>query len=299
MDGHLPSGGRGRGVVLLSSGGGGVIDIGNKDVCVHVSGGGQSAIVLHRCLEWYGHDRVTAVFADTNTESPDLYEFLLAQEQLFGIEIERLSQGMNIWDCFDAFGVISLRGAGGACKASVELKQKPLDKYTAQWQPSEVVIATGLSWMEPERQQRLIKKILPYECIFPLNEKPRLSDCEIIDELERIGLPVPEAYKKGYPHNNCGGGCVLAGIAQWMGLLKDYPERFAWHEKREKQWRSKGRDFTVLRDFRGDGKAKPYTLEQMRLDVESGAQPPNDFRSGCGCMLLSDGSRQITFKFEK
>lgn len=270
------------------------LDIGGRHITVHMSGGGQSAVCLARCLEWYGSDRVSAVFADTNTEAPDLYEFLDACERRFGIEIERLNNGgRNIWDTFDSFGVISLRNAGGACKASVELKQKPLADYMSRsWQPNEVAIATGLSWMEPERQAKLIAKLNPYRCVFPLNHKPRLSDCEIISELERLGLPVQDSYRKGYPHANCGGGCVLAGIAQWMGLLRDYPERFQWHEMRERRWRFvHGSTFTVLRDFRGDGKAKGYTLEQLRLDVAAGRKPPNDFRSGCGCMV-TDGMQQ-------
>lgn len=290
--------------------GGPVIDISDKKVSVHVSGGGQSAIALARCLEWYGPDRVSAVFADTMTEAPDLYEFLDAQEKLFGISIIRLQVGGDIWDTFDKHGVISLRNAGGACKASVELKQKPLAEYMSKNHNSETtVIAAGLSWMEsPEmagpaessRQSRLSKKLEPFRVIYPLNVPPRLSDCDVVEELERIGLPVPDAYRKGYPHNNCGGGCVLAGISQWIGLLRDYPERFAYHERREQEWQQKtGHGFTVLRDFRGDGVAKHYTLSQLRVDVEQGRKTPNDFRSGCSCMFDVEGYKQSQISFSQ
>ena len=76
-----------------------MIDIGDKTVVVHLSGGGQSAVCLARCVEWYGVDRVRAVFANTNTEAPDLYDFLDAVEEKFGVKIDYLNNdGMGIWD---------------------------------------------------------------------------------------------------------------------------------------------------------------------------------------------------------
>jgi 3'-phosphoadenosine 5'-phosphosulfate sulfotransferase (PAPS reductase)/FAD synthetase len=269
-----------------------VFDIGDKNVSVHISGGGQSAICLARCLEWYGPNRVSCVFANTNTEAPDLHKFLDAIEQRFEIKIDRLNNdGRNIWDVFDKSGVISIRTGMSACKASLELKHKPLAKYMLEkHDPAQTVIALGLSAFEPERQAKHHARLAPFEVIYPLNAAPRLSDCEVVEELEKYNLPVPDAYRKGYTHNNCGGGCVLAGVKQWAGLLKDYPERYAWHEERERQWRAKGRKFTVLRNHAG-GKVSPYTLEQLRLDMEAGKPSPGDFRSGCGCMIV-DGLKQ-------
>jgi len=274
-----------------------MIDIGDKTVVVHLSGGGQYAVCLARCVEWYGVDRVRAVFANTNTEAPDLYDFLDAVEEKFGVKIDYLNNdGMGIWDVFDKFGVITLRGAGGACKASVELKQKPLREYMDRFDPENTAIALGMSWQEKDRQERCLNRdgLNKFQLIFPLNIKPRLSDCEVQDEIKSLGLPLPSIYKKGYPHNNCGGGCVLAGVRQWKGLLEDYPERFAYHEAREKAWRElHGHDFTVLRDFRGTGgKAKPYTLEQFRVDIENGRTVPGDFRTGCACMMLFDDAEE-------
>ena len=268
-----------------------MIDIGNKDVSVHLSGGGQSAICLARCLEWYGKERVKAVFANTNTEAPDLYDFLEAIEKRFQIEIDYLNNdGKNIWDVFEENRVITIFASNNACKASVELKQKPLRRYMKKFSPEKTAIALGMSWMEKDRQERCMKRpgLSDYQLIFPLNEKPRLSDCDVQDELKRLGLPVPDAYLKGYPHNNCGGGCVLAGVRQWAGLLKDYPDRFDFHEKKEKSWREKtGKDYTILKDSR-EGKKTPYTLEQFRKDIEEGKEVPGDFRTGCACMTLFD-----------
>ena len=271
-----------------------MIDIGDKCVSVHISGGGQSAVCLARCLDWYGKHRVTCLFSNTNTEAPDLYEFLDAIERRFNIEIVRLNNdGQSIWDVFDKAGVISIRTGMSACKASLELKHKPLAKYMKEHHdPEKTVIALGLSAFEPERQEKHYSRLAPYQVIYPLNVSPKLSDCEVISELDNLDLPIPDAYRKGYTHNNCGGGCVLAGLKQWAGLLEDYPDRYSWHEERERQWRSKGRDFTILRD-RSGGTTKPYTLENLRLDLAAGRPSPGEFRSGCGCMI-ADGYTQMS-----
>lgn len=90
-------------------------------VSVNVSGGTASAVAWARCLEWYGVDRVKPVFADTNSEHPDLYRFLEDCEKCFGQKLERLTNdGRNIWDVFEDSGMIRIARAGGACKASVE-----------------------------------------------------------------------------------------------------------------------------------------------------------------------------------
>jgi 3'-phosphoadenosine 5'-phosphosulfate sulfotransferase (PAPS reductase)/FAD synthetase len=70
-------------------------------VSVNVSGGHGSALAWHRCIEWFGRDRVVPVFADTNSEHADLYRFLDDCEKQFGQQLTRLNDGRNIWDVFD------------------------------------------------------------------------------------------------------------------------------------------------------------------------------------------------------
>lgn len=101
-------------------------------VRVNVSGGSGSALAWRRCLEWYGPDRVIPAFADTNSEHADTYRFLADCERVFGQELIRLNDGRNIWDVFDQEGIMRIVKAGNACKASLELKQKPLDQHFAE-----------------------------------------------------------------------------------------------------------------------------------------------------------------------
>ena len=257
-------------------------DIGGRRVCCRVSGGAASAIATMRCVEWYGTDKVTLVNADTGCESAGNYALLDALESASGIEIVRLNQGKDIWDVFDEHGVMRL--LNNACKASIELKQKPLDAFTRNvFSPADVLVAIGMSWMETDRQRRLTKRLEPYQAFYPLNVSPQLAECDIITELERYGLPESMAYNLGYTHDNCKGGCVLAGQAQWAGLLADDPEHFAYCEQRERVFYERT-GFTVLRDRRG-GDTKSYPLSQLRADKAEGRTFSGTWRSTCGCMV--------------
>jgi hypothetical protein len=263
-------------------------DIGERRICCHVFGGAGSAVAAMRCIEWYGAERVTLVNADTGCESSGNYSLVDALERACGVEIVRLAQGGDIWDVFDTHGFMR---QGGACKASVELKQKPLDNFTRSvFLPHEVLIAVGLSWEEPERQRRLAKKLEPYQVFYPLNASPQLTECAIVAELDRYGLPESMAYNLGYTHDNCKGGCILAGQAQWAGLLSDDPDHFAYCEQRERVFYDRT-GFSVLKDRRG-GRTISYPLFQLRADVAAGRKFRNTWRSTCGCMSIdaTDGA---------
>ncbi len=271
------------------------IDGGGIIVC-NVSGGAGSALALYRLLRKYpGAGNVIPIFADTRSETPDTYEFLDQIEEIMDCRIRRLSDGRDIWDVFMDSRILRIMNAGGACKASVELKQIPLARYVKErFTPEECVIATGLDWMEPERQERLTKRLLPYRTTYPLNWERGLSRCEIIAVLEDIGLKTPEVYAKGWPHNNCGKyGCILAGQKQWAGLLEDYPEAFDRAEAKEQAFRDEvDPDFAILRDRRG-GQTKGYPLKVLRDDVANGRHFGDSWRTMCNCMGTADEQMNI------
>ena len=242
-------------------------EIHGRHVVCRVSGGVASAIVAMRCIEWYGLDRVTLVNADTCCESDGNYALVDALESVSGAPIVRLNQGKDIWDVFDEHGVMRMKNA---CKASVELKQKPLDEFTTRmYSPHEVVLAIGLSWTEPDRQHRLTHKLCPYQTFYPLNVTPQLSDCDLVAELERYGLPESMAYNLGFTHDNCNGGCVLAGQAQWAGLLDENPEHFAYCERRERVFYDRT-GFSVLRDRREGRLSRTHFFNSGRTRQRGG-----------------------------
>jgi hypothetical protein len=107
----------------------------------------------------------------------------------------------------------------------------------------------------------------------------------MMDELRAIGIEPPRLYKMGFPHNNCGGFCVKAGQAQFAQLLKQLPERYAYHEAQEELNRQQVGDFSVLADRSGDGKKKPLTLRVFRERIEAGETLDRHDWGGCGCAL--------------
>lgn len=250
----------------------------NAPLCsVHVSGGNGSAANLFLCQELFGRERVSAVFADTRSEDPDLYRFLEDVERVSGVEIVRLDQGKNIWDVFDEEGIMRI-ARKNACKASIKLKREPLDAYSASLGPH--VTAIGFDWLEPERIAGLMEQ--KDGLIFPLAVH-RLTECDFRKMLTDRGIEPSSLYGEGFIHNNCGGGCILAGLAQWAHHYKTHPERYAEDEAREKAFYERT-GFTVLRDQSG-GTVKSYTLTQLREDVDAGKTFKPMKTPVCGCMF--------------
>lgn len=258
---------------------------------VSLSGGAGSTVALQRAVDRYGIENVVAVFADTNSEHASLYASLthLKTVHLPDVEYVWLSNdGLNIWDVFDKFAYIKKGGTG--CKASLELKKKPLDKYMIErFGVGGCVKVSGLDHTEQDRIERFdrVHKAMGFDTWHPLNEPPYMTPCDQVNQLIEWGFPDQKMYEKGYPHNNCGGGCVLAGISQWVGLYHDFPETFTYHMEREAAFFTRT-GYCILRNRRG-GDTKPLLLselvERIKNDDLAGLQ---EFRSTCGCMTPAD-----------
>jgi len=196
-------------------------------IMLSLSGGDASAVAFFRARQRWG-ERVTAVFADTCSEDEDAYRLIDDCERLIGpvVWLRQYNEdgtGMDIWDCFDKHGIMRIPKAGNACKASVELKQKPLDAYAKS--EGFTFLAIGYSFTEPERMLKLSAKKREI-VIYPLVADPLLSECDIHDELRRIGIEPARIYDDGFTHNNCiaAGGCILSGLAQYAAIAKLKPK---------------------------------------------------------------------------
>jgi hypothetical protein len=263
---------------------------------VNVSGGNSSGICLFRVAHRFretiktGEDEIFARFADTRSEDADTYRFIDDLERVSGIRIDRLSDGRNCWDVwFDSYMFHAVNG----CRAAWELKKKQLDKHlkTIVKDGEPYCVYLGFNHDEDERVAR-IQANRDTNFDFPLRWQPHLSRCELSAELRTLGIEPPRLYASGYNHNNCGGACILAGISQWSGLLKDNPELFRTYERNEQLFldglRQRGRkEHTILRDRRG-GQTNNYSLQQLRQDIESGNRLPNDKwrESSCQCFAM-------------
>ena len=247
------------------------------DYIVMFSGGLTSYEAARRSIEKHGHERVRIWFADTNTEDEDLYRFNADVERILDHPIEVLdNEGKTVWDVFFH-------------PCSKFLKRQPLARKLKEEYPNpeDAVVVLGMDGIEDcNRTERAAKNQLPYQTWFPLLEEPLITKSQIARDLKKLGVERPRLYDQGFLHNNCGGFCVKAGVGQFAHLLAVNPERYAYHEAKEQEFRKwRDKDVAILRDRRG-GQTKPMTMADLRVRVEQGEQFA--FETGWSCMCFTD-----------
>jgi hypothetical protein len=253
---------------------------------VNVSGGLTSFEALRRTIERYGKEETHPIFADTLAEDPDLYRFLVDQERYFGLTFHRAVDGRTPWQVMKDEGYITMHYPGGTvAPCSRILKREIIDsQLSLQYRPGTYTRVFGYEWAEVSRMEDLRDAVYPQPVWFPLNEPPYVDKCHISAFLESIGIAVPQMYKDGFEHNNCGGECVKAGQAHWAHLFFVRPDRYLHAEGQEEEIRQHlGKDISILKDRRG-GTTKPMTLRAFRLRLASGdTDYDKDDWGGCGC----------------
>lgn len=255
---------------------------------VMFSGGLTSYEAARRAIEAHGHENVRIWFADTNTEDEDLYRFNADVERILDHPIEVLdNDGVSVWD---SFFKNRMMGNTRLDPCSKFLKRMPLRKKLEQEYPNpdDAVVVLGMDGIEDcNRTKRAEKHQLPYKTWFPLLEEPIVMKSHIARELQKQGIARPRLYDYGFSHNNCGGFCVKAGQGQFAHLLKVFPERYAFHEQKEQEFREFiGKDVSILRDRRG-GEVKPMTMKDLRERIEAGEQ--FDYDTGWECLCFVEG----------
>lgn len=246
-------------------------------------------------------DRLTLLFADVggdnrrphSGEDEDTYRFIqdaaddvIRRAHILDVHAELVTvrDGRDIWQVFkdDRF-----LGNSRLANCSKYLKQIPCRNWLdANADPDDSVVYVGIDWTETHRLPAIERSYLPYRALAPLAEPPYLTKEQVRDFAERSGLRIPRLYLAGFPHNNCGGGCVRAGQAQFALLLREHPERYRAWEANEQELRDHlDADVSILRDRIG-GTSTPLTLRSFREGIEAQTQlfDPNDF-GGCGCFV--------------
>lgn len=261
---------------------------------VNFSGGDCSFWALHRVIEQYGKENVVALFADTLIEDEDLYAFNRKTEELLGIEIQRVCYGLTPFELFEKEGMI---GNNRFPICSVRLKREMLDAWMTQhfemfidqrdFLHENAILYLGFDWTEEHRLNDLRAEKPGYQIEAPMQWDPIWDKCRMRTEAEKLGLPDQKLYRLGFPHNNCGGGCVRAGISHWVHLYHTLPERFAQWERDEKRVAmaliARGIEpLSILKDRR-NGETNNLYLWQLRERIEAGEKFPRNDWGGCGC----------------
>lgn len=208
-------------------------------------------------------------------------------------ELVWVQEGRDIWDVFADERFLG-NSRVGVCTRT--LKQETADRWcNAHCDPAATVRYVGIDWTEIERyegdggKRKGIKRVLAeqgWRCDAPLCEKPWMTKTDALDHMRALGIKPPRLYELGFAHNNCGGGCVKAGIGHFAHLYRALPDVFAHWEREETKLRDMlGENVSILADRRGDGKKKPLPLATLRARIEAGQQIDMYEIGGCGCFI--------------
>lgn len=253
---------------------------------VQFSGGVCSWAAAKRVVERHGTDSVVLLFADTLIEDPTLYTFLDAAAENVGVPLVKIADGRTPMQLFKD---VNLLGNSQKDPCSHHLKRKLLNNWRKEHCDPEVTVTHfGLDWNEPHRLANIRKRHDPWQCEAYMTERPIMTKEAMLLWAKSEGLTPCNLYDEGFPHANCGGACVKAGIAQWVHLLRMRPETFAkWRNGEQEMREHLGKDVAILRD-RSGGESRPMTLAELQERIESRESPllfdKYDW-GGCGCAV--------------
>jgi hypothetical protein len=260
---------------------------------VQFSGGTGSWAAARRVTDQHGVANTVLLFADTLAEDEDLYRFLAEAAADIGVPVTRVCDGRTPEQVdHDRRWLSNSRTA----QCSLELKIEPCRRWLeANCDPADTMLYVGIDWSEIHRKPAIVKGWHPWRVEMPLTKPPYIDRSHINAMLRERGIKPPHLNRLGFPHNNCRGACIRGGQAQWVHLLRVYPDRYAAKEAHEKRMRAElESDIAILRERRG-GVTKPLTLTELRSRVESAEHGSDDATlfdvddwGGCGCLTNFD-----------
>lgn len=247
---------------------------------ISVSGGKGSAISAILAHE-HGLD-YQMVFADTRGEHDSTYRYIRDLSTKLDKKIHWLQDGRDIWDVFiDKKFMGNTRVAPCSRILKTEQVKRFLDEHA---DPSDPLVL-GMDWSELDRIERASAVWSPRPVVSLINQfKCQRPDWDSI--LSRYFDYEPDLYKAGFPHNNCAGACVRAGLKQWATVLETMPDVYAKAEAGEKRVTDAlGKRHTFLRKTWG-GIEYGLTLREFRNLYETGLIQVDPFDyGGCGCFV--------------
>jgi hypothetical protein len=248
------------------------------------SGGIGSYVAAQRTVDQHVAENVLCLFTDVLGEDEDTYRFIADAIDKLECELVTLTDGRDIWQVFKDRRFL---GNSRQANCSAELKQKPAREWLkANGNPETDVIVIGIDWTETHRQAAVVKAYHPYRVEFPMDAPPYLDKAKMIATATGWGLKPPRLYAMGFSHNNCGGGCVRAGQAQFAHLLRVMPERFAEWEANEADVADYlGKDVSILSEVvDGTKRNLPLTVLRTRIESQPSLLDADDW-GGCGCFV--------------
>ena len=255
------------------------------DHVVFFSGGVASWATAKRVAATHGTQRLKLLFTDTLIEDPTLYTFLKEGAINVGGELITITEGRTPWQVFRDERML---GNSRVDPCSRVLKREPAQRWIKSTypRPESVRLYLGLSWDEQHRLERSQRFWQPYAVWSPLCEPPYLQKNDLFAWAKSEGLTIPRLYELGFSHNNCGGGCVKAGVSHFRHLLHVLPDVYdEWATNEEAIPRHLNKPVTILR-YQQNNERHNITLNELR-DKQADLTPAFDW-GGCGCFSPED-----------
>lgn len=250
---------------------------------ISFSGGMGSFAEAKACVDKFGKENVTLLFADTMMEDEDLYGFLGECVAFLGCELVTLTDGRTP---FEIFKDVKFMGNSMVDPCSKLLKREPLNKwFKKNYQPEEAEMHLGIDYSEEHRLVRVKERSLPY-----IYRSTLVEDGRIINKnfSEQFGIKRPRLYNWKLGHNNCGGFCIKAGLGHYKALFEASPERYAEFEAKEADvYESIGAVYPFLKKTE-DKVLRRLTLKQYReeyLEPNLVSLEDSQEYGGCGCAI--------------
>lgn len=248
------------------------------------SGGVGSWAAARRVVGRYGAANTTLLFADTLIEDPDLYRFLDEASADIGVPITRIADGRTPWEVFKDKRYL---GNTRIDPCSAILKRDLMRRWLEEHhRPARTQVHLGIDWSESHRIANAAPRWHPWRVDAPLCRPPYVDKAQMLDALRVAGIEPPRLYKMGFAHNNCGGGCVKAGIGHFKLLMDKLPEVYdEWATEEQKLREHLGKDVAILRDRTG-GQVRPLPLLELRSRVKAETIEVDETDiGGCGCAV--------------
>lgn len=256
---------------------------------VMFSGGAGSWATAKLVAERYGTQSLDLLFADTKIEDADLYRFLRDGAADVGGRLIITAEGRTPWEVFRDRKFL---GNHRVDPCSQVLKREHLRTWLEEhYSPKWTTVYLGIDWTEEHRFYKARRYWAPWAVESPLLERPDLDKDGQLKWMAAAGVKPPRLYELGFPHNNCGGGCVKAGMAHFRHLYRKLPEVYAEWERQEEELRQYlGKNVAILTDRSGGhagASRRPMPLSEFRWKITDKNIPGADEWGGCGCFSPS------------
>ena len=217
------------------------------------------------CVDKFGKENVTLLFADTMMEDDDLYRFKDECVAFLDCELVTLADGRTP---FEVFKDVKFMGNSVVDPCSRILKREPLIKwFITNYSVDEAHMHLGIDYSEGHRLVGVQKRMVPY-----IYRSTLVEDGRIIhkDFSEQFGIKRPRLYEWKLGHNNCGGFCIKAGLGHYKALYETIGSVYPFLKKTENK---------VLRRLTLKRYREEY-LEPRLVSLEDSQE-----YGGCGCAI--------------